>query len=775
MTMKFLSSSSGARIAFLAVCAFAMSPVNVLAEGQLTLVNSNSKVAFKTYALKINEFRYEAGGNHDDMDVLRICEAIDNSRLVIIGMRGAAVFRETVDFLFATPVVATSFDAFFRRGGMVYFEPGSWDEYNAWTESARKFFSIRGVTPPDGSCYKNPSKDKDVNIDGQALDEGDGRLFGKPRTPGLLRAVRHFGGVAATNCEAYVTAKGGEPLLMGRRIEQGRVVFSLIYSVQRQRESPFWDNVIEALYGKEALCKNSGSSVYLAEAKARGRQGLFIREEPVFTQLYADSALPDNGSELTHIDMLLARGERELAAIVFYNCADGNWVFRLEPEPGNQNGGMFRFMDVLPRRTEDGRVQNEIVTPLNAAGCIVVPSGETKTLLLAARATRQTPGRHDWSFTLVPVNAEREPYKVTVTAEILDLEMVGPMPEIYLFGPYEMSWAKGKIARYQEFLSGEYHVNHIMMPGNIWERVILADSTGQIVLSDNDADYLADEARMQRLGWKWIYGYGMMDGISTRLKELGHKADFSDPKMLALVDRLVARWAAALKANGIDISRCYEPIRDEPNSRHLDSFIAMARILRRHGFKVTVDIATWCTLDDVRRLSSEVDMWEPWEPRLMVHATAAEELSIYKASGKPIRPYLCSMSGNTDPYLDYHRFRGIRAFRLDADGFCTWAANSWRGNDYRGRENVFDRREDGFSGAFYIHHGDAGPVATMRLEALREGVEDLYWLRRAAKEGVAAELRSEQCLAELLAKKDAAAVKVWRNALLREITKKGDK
>ena len=68
MTMKFLSS--GTRIAFFAVCGFAVSPINVLAEGQLTLVNANAKTAFKTYALKTNEFCYEAGRGHDETDVL---------------------------------------------------------------------------------------------------------------------------------------------------------------------------------------------------------------------------------------------------------------------------------------------------------------------------------------------------------------------------------------------------------------------------------------------------------------------------------------------------------------------------------------------------------------------------------------------------------------------------------------------------------------------------------------------------------------------------------
>ena len=91
-----------------------------------------------------------------------------------------------------------------------------------------------------------------------------------------------------------------------------------------------------------------------------------------------------------------------------------------------------------------------------------------------------------------------------------------------------------------------------------------------------------------------------MEGFSTRFKELGHKADYTDSKTLELLGRAVARWVAALKANGIDLSNCYEPIHDEPNSKILDDFIAIARVLRRHGLKVAVDLATWCSLDDAR-------------------------------------------------------------------------------------------------------------------------------------------------------------------------------
>jgi len=63
------------------------------------------------------------------------------------------------------------------------------------------------------------------------------------------------------------------------------------------------------------------------------------------------------------------------------------------------------------------------------------------------------------------------------------------------------------------------------------------------------------------------------------------------------------------------------------------------------------------------------------------------------------------------------------------------------------------------------------PVATKRLEALREGAEDLYWLRRAAKEGKAKELISDEALAALVKAQDPAQVKAWRNALLRALAR----
>ena len=89
--------------------------------------------------------------------------------------------------------------------------------------------------------------------------------------------------------------------------------------------------------------------------------------------------------------------------------------------------------------------------------------------------------------------------------------------------------------------------------------------------------------------------------------------------------------------------------------------------------------------------------------------------------------YLCSTAGNTAPYLDYFRFRGLRAFLHGTDHFALWACNSWRQNPWNSSEDK-DKH-----GAFLFLNGTEGPVPTVRAEWFREATEDLYLLKQAAQ------------------------------------------
>ena len=189
-------------------------------------------------------------------------------------------------------------------------------------------------------------------------------------------------------------------------------------------------------------------------------------------------------SELARLDMLLAQGDRELARIAFYNCTDENYVFRLEPAADRRNRGVFTFLDVIPWRTPAGQVQHEIVSSLGSAGTICVPSGETKTILLAADTERPA-GKYDWSFEIVPVNADVPTRRISVSAEVLDLAIRKDcLPLGYLFGPYNTGAAVGRIGAYRSFLTERNRVTHVAAGTSPWSRLLVKDGSGAVCLDE---------------------------------------------------------------------------------------------------------------------------------------------------------------------------------------------------------------------------------------------------------------------------------------------------
>ncbi|MFH0964342.1 MAG: glycoside hydrolase domain-containing protein [Planctomycetota bacterium] len=107
--------------------------------------------------------------------------------------------------------------------------------------------------------------------------------------------------------------------------------------------------------------------------------------------------------------------------------------------------------------------------------------------------------------------------------------------------------------------------------------------------------------------------------------------------------------------------------------------------------------------------------------------------------------------------IDDHLIRGRmipwQTWKAGADGFMFWCINRWRGNE----KPVFDaarpaiRTEwnpalDGvkpYSSAMYVYPGADGPVSSLRLENLRDGIEDYALLALAREMLEAAEKKGE--------------------------------
>ena len=765
---------------FMPVLAFALAaaPVSAFAEGQMTVLNSHSLVKFESCSLRVNRLDFEKQATLSDHDVLRICESLDNSRFCYVGSlfdreHTIAMYRP----FFAAKAIRQSMTEFLRRGGMVFFAPVTLTQFGAWPREMTDYFASVGVTLPGPANFENNviGSDKERSVFAKATDGWRDSLFNAPRNVDPVQAIRHFKDPAAIGYETVFASSEGFPVVISAKTKLGgTVVFSHVYSVERRLESPFFLNVLQGLYGEAAVRRRSSRTAYIDAAKARGKTELCVREVPAYQRVYTDTPVPDGGEELTHIDLLLARGDREIAKIAFFNCSDENLEFRLEPDADRTNRDIFSFYEARPWRTEAGPVVNETVVPVNGANLVSVPSGETRTILLVGE-TRRAPGKYDWSCELVPANLDIPTRKITVTAEVLDLE-IDPacLPMTYMWGPYNNSHALGLVERYREFLVNGKRVRLVQAGSRHWEKLLRKKPDGSVhVVPEAPGDLIDDEIAEKRAGRRWVSGYGMLGAFWTRMKALGGDPDVTNPVTMKLFADGIRLIDAAYRRAGITPDDFYEPLKDEPSAKEIPQMLAAGRFVRSLGWKVCVDIATWCTMDDIRALAPIVDWWQPWERRLVDRASGPDEIAYYRSTGKTVTPYLCSMSGNTDPYLEYHRFRGIRSFWMGYDGFGTWAANSWRGNDYRGKDNALDGRNGQYPGSFYVHHGDFGPVGTMRLEAWREGAEDYHWLKYAEKRGLAADLRSEATLRKLNAACDPAATKAWRDRLLRALADDG--
>ncbi|MBO4489908.1 MAG: DUF4091 domain-containing protein [Lentisphaeria bacterium] len=491
---------------------------------------------------------------------------------------------------------------------------------------------------------------------------------------------------------------------------------------------------------------------------------LFITQVPLFTRIYPDSTPRPEAKELKDIQITLPGNDLELVQIVFFNTTDENYVFRIEPELNSENGDIFTFHELSNWRAPTGEVFAEIETPLNTANLLSVPSCENKVLLLKAKTSRPA-GKYDWSFTIVPVNVKMPSRKIKTTVHVLPLTLKKEeLPAGYAFGPYKMTWSNppGYLQHYWKQLR-EYNIDHVISSDP--RKAITADEKG-LVISDDHSLYIRDEAILADTVSGWVYGYGVVDTFRKKMKLAGIRKPFRDPEMLKLFEKWIANWADALKEVNADFTRFEVPMQDEPRTADIPDLLAAAEILKKYGFRLNSTLATWTTIEDIRQLASHLYRAIPFEPLITNRAIAPEAKLIFAENCRHIMPYLCSMSGDFSPLQGYFRFRGIRTFLAGGDGIAMWALNSWRGNEYRSEEN---RKVDG---AFLIHHGDdRGFVPTLRLEAFREAIEDLYYLKMASKSDrpEVKSLITPEKLNEVMIKDDPAVTAAWHEELVRAL------
>ena len=526
-------------------------------------------------------------------------------------------------------------------------------------------------------------------------------------------------------------------------------------------------------------CGFSAEPPVTAKARSTGKSnGVRLYEVLPFEKIYADYEPAPGQAETKVVKFTTARNDREGIPVVMLNDSDLNLRYRVEPDEivsSKRNSYNYREVikvkELLPYRAVNKQVFFDIISDLNQAGVVSVPSYDLGALYLEV-FTNIKPGTYKWGLTLVPVNADVPQKRLEVEIEVVNYTMPEKLGvDFYLFGPYvagqryyvgRPDFTRGQFDKYNEFFKA-YHVNCIHVWDPLTRAVQIKD--GKVIVSDKKSDYIFREKEWQASGMEWSYHYGVWAVLHLRLKAAKMSSTLKDPVIRAAFEKAIANWSKFMKEENIDFNRCYVPVWDEPRSADIDDVITAADIVRKNGFRVNQTMANWSVPDDFRRLKNSVDYWIPIEYLVTTAGTAPEVRQIIKESGKKLAPYMCSIGGVIEQYHEYYRFRGIKEFLINADGINLWAANSWRGNEYDSREDKKMR------GMFVILHGNDGPVPTMRFEALREAVEDLYYLKEAKRSNKAGKLIAPDKLKTLMKNNDPAEIARWHAELLRELAK----
>ncbi|MBT5873697.1 MAG: DUF4091 domain-containing protein, partial [Candidatus Latescibacteria bacterium] len=134
----------------------------------------------------------------------------------------------------------------------------------------------------------------------------------------------------------------------------------------------------------------------------------------------------------------------------------------------------------------------------------------------------------------------------------------------------------------------------------------------------------------------------------------------------------------------------------------------------------------------IKHLTGSVDIW-----CALTSYYHPEELRERIAAGDNVWWYTCCVP--IEPYPNFqiqmppidHRILFWQMHHFDIEGFLYWSVNTWTDDPYKELPAMWleSRQRDSISDGHLLYPGPDGPVSSIRLELIREGLEDLQYLK----------------------------------------------
>ncbi len=369
-----------------------------------------------------------------------------------------------------------------------------------------------------------------------------------------------------------------------------------------------------------------------------------------------------------------------------------------------------------------GRVVADPLIPLNRAGRLDVPPGESRQVWLTLPARDLPPGDYEATLEIRPLaqaklKAAPAGKRVALRLRIAPLRLKAS-PEFAVY-----NWDYARNADYVRDLF-EHKVNFFLVSTGMPHPEFDAQgrAKGRIDYSRYDRLLRVKMRYARRAGGRILFAYGVIRDFHFGVAKRRGWA-FRSAAWDRAFRYTYTHWLRHLHALGLRYDDFCVQVWDEATGANIRYVVEGGKLLREIDPDVRLVMDGAQSLAEVKRIDPYIDVWIPHLTMLLRRDPDGKLLAYYKRTGEPVYTYTCSTRMKALSPYSYHRLKPWQAARLGLDGVFYWAYNSWRGDPW----NDFDGP---IADCGVIYPPAWGkPITSRRWEASREGVEDWQLLR----------------------------------------------
>ena len=455
-------------------------------------------------------------------------------------------------------------------------------------------------------------------------------------------------------------------------------------------------------------------------------------QEAPLTTLTTRVVLPYEVSASAPADFAIAlyQNEYELGAIAIRQPGEKPIRVRVSIQPPAQENGLVlntpvEVFELIDTPATNGEAVADALVPLNAAQTLLLTSAAETRILVRVHATAETsPGRYIAKMRLEPVATGIDASETSIDIDVLPLKLE----------------PRDRLA----FCTWDYIPNQ-WFPDN--EEAVIQDmlSHGVNVFPRTRSIPTAKANADGTLTFDWTIlndDLALLGGRGTILFQIMHPPitfveGTSDADKRKLELDYFHQWRDYMRKKGLRYEDYAFYILDEPGldyGKSIPLYLDAAQLFREADpkFRIYVDPVPTLAWDDYENLKPFIDLWCP-NMRLVSGLVARDpRIESIMNTGTPVWSYECVAQVKSLSPLRYNRSNAWRAqyFGLDGIGLWTYSTtqrNHWLPGDAKAEEYAL------------VYPGEK-PIASLRWEAARDGLEDIAALRQLERQIAESEL-----------------------------------